>query len=496
MKLSILLRSLLAFTLLVMGADASVITQAGPRYFAGTSSSFAYTPTHYVDDYAAVSGATSDNEDRGATAWTNATNPATPTTIGTAMARATAGNVVRVAPGTYSVTPIDSRWSPSLSVANSGTSGSPIIFYAQYPGAYNEGSTSLYSEIRSNNSAIRGSVLGVVGGQDYIYFDGFVIDQTYTPPRPSNGTVVLGFNESTGIQIRRFLFLNAEQPSGDNYPSIYMEGVTSPRVVDSRFRGGNTGGEGDCVTMYGVYDFTLEYNDLIDVRMGMYAKGSAASGTRRNYGRMRYNYASGVTDKVWFASVVDTSQGVDIYQNLGVGNSQNFRGDPAGDGPSEVHVYNNTFVNAIANGGSHDAVFWMEGAVSPSGNEFYNNIVVNLSSSSTVNLGLVQVTTPGTAFAIYDYNMYWNAGSTLYFGDNQDDDTSGSWMQLAAWRTYLTGTAESHSTDDDPEFVSSGTGNYKLGVASPARTAGNTGGVIGAYITGTEEMGPRASPTY
>jgi|JI10StandDraft_1071094.scaffolds.fasta_scaffold10523_2 hypothetical protein len=495
MKLRALLGSLFSLILLVVVAsDASIVVQSGARYFAGTSSSFSYTPTHYVDDYAAVSGATSDGEDRGATAWSNATSPSTPTTIGTAMARATAGNVVRVAPGTYSVTPIDSRWSPSLSVANSGTSGSPIIFYAQYPGAYNEGSTSLYSEIRSNNSAIRGAVLGVVGGQDYIYFDGFVIDQTYTPPRPSNGTVVLGFSESTGVQIRRFLFLNEEQPSGDNYPSIYMEGVTSPRVVDSRFRGGNTGGEGDCVTMYGVYDFVLEHNELIDVRMGMYAKGSAASGTRRNYGVMRFNYASGVTDKVWFASVVDTSNGVNIYQNLGVGNSQNFRGDPAGEGPSEVHVYNNTFVDTISSGNAHDAVIWMEGSVSSTGNEFYNNIVANTSASSTVNLHTVQVASPSTAFAIIDYNNYYNAGSTLYFSDNQDNDTSGSWMQLTAWRTH-TGD-ETNSITTDPSFVNAAGGNYRLNTGSAARTAGNTGGVIGAFITGNEEMGLRASPTY
>lgn len=467
------------------------IAAAGSRYY---PTGFSYPTTQYVAPYASVSGATSDQQDLGATAWTNAANSGTPTTLGTAMARATAGSYVQCAPGVYIGTLVNSRWSAPFKPANSGSSGNPIVFFAQYPGAYNEGSTSLYSELRADTTAIRAAVAGITGGQDYIIFDGFVFDQTYSYPRPSNGNFCIGSTTgANNCEIRRFLCLNQEQPSGDNYSNFFVEAATNFRLTDTRGRGGNTGGEGDLITMYGCVNFMLEHNECIDMRIGMYAKGS--NGSTYNSGTMRYNYGEGITDKWLMASVVEPTLGIDIYQNLAVECIQAWRADPAGEGPNHCRLYNNTFVNSVASTDRHEALIWFEGTVPPSGNEWYNNIVANTSASSTVNLGCIQMTTAiTTAFSILDYNNYYNAGSSLYFSDNQDNDTSGSWMNFASWQSFVSD--EANSITSNPSFVNSAAGNFRLNTGSPALTAGDNGGPVGCYITGNEEIGLRANPTY
>ena len=413
------------------------------------------------------------------------------------MARATAGSYVQCAPGVYVGTLVDARWQPPFKPTNSGSSGSPIVFYAQYPGAYNEGSTALYSELRANTTTIRAAVAGITGGQDYIIFDGFVFDQTYSYPRPSNGNFCIGQTTgATNCEIRRFLCLNQAQPSGDNYSNFFVEATTNFRLTDTRGRGGNASGEGDMITMYGCVNFLLEHNECIDMRIGMYAKGS--NGATYNSGTMRYNYGSGITDKFMMASVVEPTLGIDVYQNLAVGCIQAWRADPAGEGPNHCRVFNNTFVDSVQTGGlglPHEAVIWFEGSVAPSGHEFYNNIVANTSTSSTVNLGCIQMTTAiTTAFSVIDYNNYYNGGGSLYFSDNQDNDVSGDWMSFASWQTFVSD--EANSITSNPSFVNAGAGNYRLNVGSAALTAGSTGGPVGCYITGSEEIGLRTSPTY
>jgi hypothetical protein len=84
--------------------------------------------TRFVAPFGSVPGATSDIQDQGATAYTNAANSGTPCTFGTALARATADDIVSVAAGTYAVPGTNSRLIAAYNTANSGTAGHPIIF--------------------------------------------------------------------------------------------------------------------------------------------------------------------------------------------------------------------------------------------------------------------------------------------------------------------------------------------------------------------------------
>lgn len=450
-----------------------------------------YTATRYV---------TAD-----ATGSDDGLTPETPWTFAQAVANADGDHKVRVAPGVYSVTPINSAESPSLEIMGSGDAANEagrLVFFAQYPAAYNRSSPELWSEIRSNNSAVLSAVIGCKGGIDSIVLDGFFIDQSHTMPRPSTGTVYFGpgqsGTESTDIHVRRCLFHNVEQPSGDNYASIIAKKCTSFTITDCWFQGGAGDGEGDCCTMYGVHDFIFEHNHMTGTRMGFYAKGSTDSATRWNYGVMRYNYAEDVDNKVWFVSEVHTAQYVDIYQNLAVACCSALRGDPAGIGPSRLRCFNNTVVNSIedpASGfGYGHACLYREGAAASTDNAFYNNIVANLATAGTIALLMVEAADPDGSMGLIDYNVYWNNGSSLYFAGDINDTIPGSAMNLAAWRTFIDG--EANSIDDNPDFVNAGTGDYHLQVGSPALTAGNTGGPCGCYITGSEEIGLRASPTY
>jgi hypothetical protein len=276
-----------------------------------------------------------------------------------------------------------------------------------------------------------------------------------------------------------------------------MAKATGPVITDCKARGGSGDGEGDLITMYGTWAFVIEHNELVGTRMGTYAKGSVDGATRWNYGVMRYNYATGVDNKVFFASEVETGQFVDIYQNLIIGCHAAIRGDPAGLGPSRMRAYNNTIVDSIVDpigSGQGHAVIWFDGAAAGTGNAFYNNIVANTTTITNMALVVVQVSDPAAYFNPLNYNVYYNNGSTLYFATNQDDTLPGDAIQLAAWRTAMSD--EANSQGANPSFVNAGAGNYRLAGGSAALTAGNTGGPCGCYITGSEEIGRRASPTY
>lgn len=469
------------------------ITTQGVRFSSSSSSSSgggggsSYTATHYVTTTASGSGDGSIGN---------------PWTMAQAVSTASGSNKVRVAPGVYTFTPIGSANSPRFEVTHDGTDATEagrLVFFCQYPGAYNRATPANQCELRSNNPAVLGAAIGCGPGIDHVVFDGFTIDQAYTMPRPSTGTVFCGGGQSgtvaTDISIRRFYFKNVEQPSGDNYAAIIGVKITGFYIQDNWFEGGSGDGEGDCGTMYGVHDFIIEHNTLDGTRMGFYAKGSTDSATRWNYGVMRFNWAEDVDNKVFFASEVQTAQFVDIYQNICLRSHACIRGDPAGVGPSRVRAFNNTIVDTILDpvgSAQGQAAAWFDGAVAGTGNAFYNNIVAQLSTTTNVALVMAQVSNLPNYFNPIDYNTYYNNGSTLYFATNQDDALPGDGIQLAAWQTATSD--ESHSNGRNPLFVSSS--DFHLQGGSSELTAGNTGGPRGAYITGSEEPGIRASPSY
>jgi hypothetical protein len=84
----------------------------------------------------------------------------------------------------------------------------------------------------------------------------------------------------------------------------------------------------------------------------------------------------------------------------------------------------------------------------------------------------------------FNYNVYWNNGSTVTFAVDSSVESG-----ITNWRS-----ASGHDANSqvlDPEFV--GSGSYKLQSGSDALTASSTSGPVGCYITGNEIMGVRTA---
>jgi parallel beta-helix repeat protein len=134
----------------------------------GISLSSGYAAEYYV----AQKGSASANQlDEGAVAWSDAENLNEPCSAGTAMARATAGDVVYFRGGTYALSHSDSNrynYTGALSPSNSGTEGNPITFKA-YPGELP------VLDVSTAESGWDHGVAFGAGCQEYIVFDGFKV---------------------------------------------------------------------------------------------------------------------------------------------------------------------------------------------------------------------------------------------------------------------------------------------------------------------------------
>lgn len=472
--------------------------------FTPSAGGFAYTPTHFVAPFASVAGASSD-EDTTATAFTSCTSSGTPCTLGEAMAEATAGDVVRIGQGVYYGTETNDRNTPAFEPANNGALGNPIIFFAEYPSAYNYGSTSLYSELRKSGfspppvaSSNEGSVMGAMG-QDYIIFDGFFAKFSTAFPGGTAG-VFRAAAGSIGVEFRRIAIAADTAPpiSGWNANGIWIGESTGTRIVDSYFDGAANGSHNQAaIETYGAIDLVIENNTFDNLDgYGVYIKGTDPINIGFNTDVIirKNRFVDG-------SMAVGVTQGAQVYSNLftgtlvpGVGA---FDYESSGEGYEDVHVFNNTI--AITGGSYNGIVVEDSPTLTGGGNRFYNNIV-NVSSAITGGGEIVNggTATPFTIFDVFNYNYYYEAGNTPDFSAN-----GSAYSGITAWRAGLatqgmvTAARETNSAVSDVTFEDEGGDDYRLAENSQdALTASDIGGRIGAYITGSEEIGVRAVPTY
>lgn len=450
-----------------------------------------YTVTQYVAPFALVSGATSDEEDRGATAWTNASSESTPTTMGTAMARAVAGNIIEAAPGNYLGAIVGAN-TPIFQFAQAGTSGNPIILTGKYPAAYNATERSQFKRIADPGT---GESCPIWGSRNYTILDGFYFNYADGASPHTRGILYFGF-AMTGMEARRCRFLRADlngADSGDNFNCIHFHGATSCKVRDCLFENGYDDiGSHNCaaMTFYGSLDVTIENNTFDNVTTGIYVK--ASDGTNYSSGVIRFNYfynnmigiecANGEP-----AAVLETTQ--NLFVMAGASGAQHcfsFDSSPGGEGLNLVqnfNVHHNTLIGA---GDPTHGTLEVDDNIDGTGCSFANNIVAQFNTSASP---LIDCKHTLTNFTAFDFNRYYENGQTIqyYF-------QTGLNAGIAAWRTASG--RDANSTEGDPQFVNQATGDYRLAGGSPCLTASSTGGPIGCYITGSEEIGLRASPTY
>lgn len=454
----------------------------------GSSSAFTYTPTHYVAPFASV-GAANDYTDLGQPAYDASVSSGTPTTLGTAMAHAVGGNKVRCSPGVYVGNLTGSRNTPSFRPSGIGTSVNPIIFFAQYPAAYNWGSTSLYSEIR-RPGALSGTLcpaMGAVSGSNYVFFDGFYGDEEQTLSAPNRGLFYAG-GGVTGVQYRRCAFTRGGDytgTSGHNPNAIYFEGTVNSVVTDCYFSGrvrvypSNLRQTGN-IEVYNSDGYLLQYNTHDGNYTGQYIKENDDP-TYSTDGRMCYNrflnVQRGLLQQQGVANEIDHNL---VYL---CNASDAFAAIDLIGGPPRPNKDYNIHHNTLVVGGP--ASGWDINSSEIVTSEFKNNIVY-AESGHTGRMVLFSGTISLWDWADWelDNNCYYSVGGTYTFSSLP---AGAAISGIAAWRTE-TGD-EANSITSDPLFVNASTHDYRLQSGSPA--AGK-----GCFETGSEEIGMRANPSY
>jgi hypothetical protein len=208
---------------------------------------------------------------------------------------------------------------------------------------------------------------------------------------------------------------------------------------------------------------------------------SAATISRYNFGyncrAFNHGIGSNASNDGWDGTPANYT--CSIYQNVAV-NTEMFHDTQNGPIEQLVNCYNNTYYgqSQLSGGATYVQVFR-----SGSDANVYNskNNIWHLTTSSGG--GLVYEDAAGAAVSCLDgsgtkNNLY--PGTLRWLG--------GTYTTLATWAAAVGG--ESGSDTYSPNFVSAGTltpESYKISGA--ALTAGDTGGPVGAYITGSEQIG-------
>lgn len=464
-----------------------------------------YVATHYVAPFASVEGASNDYDDLGATAWTNAANSGTPTTLGTAMARAAGGNHVRCAAGAYIRAWRGDEDGPGFATAASGSAGNPIVFFAATPAATNLGSPGSWCELRWSGTlpAIDGGGVGIMGtdgtaGGNYVVFDGFALTRTYVPPFASAGALVMS---GTGIQFRRMWYdYETVTPAGDNFNAIWMDNITDGVIEDCYFANnfGSGGHNASCIGMYGSLNYRIRYNTFVNINYAMFAK-AANSGlnTQLNYGEFAYNLIDGCDRYAVCIKHTQPAQTNHIHHNLCIhgGMAEFTSGGSYFANRRAFRINNNTVL-----GGSNESRCMMWDDVGALGweddGEFYNNLLVDDNSTADdfwySEAGLSFADMFDDTMITLDYNVYYKSDAAARFRDTAN-------KTFEQYRTAIDGLTaaarEDNSFESTVTFV--GGGDYRLASnGQDALAASDVGGPVGCYVTGTEEIGIRANPAY
>lgn len=455
----------------------------------GTGNGHGLTATHYCSSTGTEAYATATSD----------TSPCSPTA---AMQNAAAGDVVEFAPGSYSFTDTGNALTPCFRPWNDGTSLNPITFVAKYPAANNTNS-SLYTTFKRPGATPSSPIFGAGGNgayRSYITYDGIHVDHAQDGYPSTRGICYFGndLTSSNNNTIRRCRFDQIDLGAYgdiDNLNCVHIHGCTDVKVQDNHFLGGHRTGMGHneaCVLTYGGDNTTIEHNTFEDVICGIYIKGSY--GSLSNDGNIRFNKFSGSGfSAMELAAVVNGGQ-LNVYQNLLIDNISNAEGMTFDSGAAGLEMYDTAFYNntIVSDTTAQNGLIFME--ANPYVRcEVRDNIVVYVANGITQTIVNAWNETDLSTMTAFDYNWYWNNGNNTAYAYNAtlyDGATA-----FTDWKAALPSSFDANSNEGDPNFTNIGTGDYTIASGS-ALTASSTAGPVGCYITGSEEIGKRASPTY
>lgn len=415
-----------------------------------------YTPTVFVNDSAGLQAAL---------------NAATP---GTIIGAAGGVNYSKAYPGGAV---------PAWQIANNGTAGNPIIVVAEEMASLMADPTTDPTASRLRHTGTFGTGTGgpICGchSKSYQEWIGFVLDENHAAPATDMGTAEIRSSDNCAVRYCRIIGLVGDPGFlDDNHSGVTVRDSETIVVANNKISGYDQNPEAhnyNAVNRYDTTGLTVEHNEIFDCSTGIYFKDTPAPNIGGIDERARFNLIYDCRQGIEVASTDNGAGTREYYQNViydcGTGIFIN-------NDTTDVVVWNNTLAcntDAVGEGGplvGHDGT----GADSNA----FNNICI-LKANATVLNERYRTSAPW----ITNYNRYYAVGGSYLYRHDTGDQTS-----LAAW--FAAWGVDANSTQGDPQVVSIAGNDYHLAPASVSLTLGNTGGPIGAYITGNEEIGIEA----
>lgn len=433
-----------------------------------------YTATHY----ATSAGAGTHNGTRG-NEWT----------LAEAYANAMAGNRVQFAPGTYVARSGPAR-TEAMTPRNSGTSASPIVFFAEYPAVYFPKEPQRHT-LWVSDFAVHGlgSVTGhaerAQGGR-YVVWDGISMRQVNGAWNSGElGVVSLFAGGALHVKFLRCLFDQlgqGQKAPAFNWGAVFVQQANAIELADCVFANipGSHGDENAMpIVTYAAGELEIHHCEFLNNSGGgIFLKGVQTGSRYDNRPvRMHHCVQSGYTSlSIGLGAVgqgnLQPGQFCDLFQNIwrpaenGMGISLHWRDVSSGQAPRNVRFVNNTLIGPIPfDGGSealHQLMTISEGDDIWRDSMFMNN-VVQYAGSNVLYVGVQYGKHTPAAFRKMrsDYNCF-SAAFREWAGMDLD-----SWRKLGQDINSMVG---------NPRFVD-GRGNVRLAANSPIRATGANPGL-------------------
>jgi hypothetical protein len=429
-----------------------------------------------------------------------------PCAVQYAFDNAVAGDVWCFRGGTYTV-PAQTTggsqagtYSGYYKPANSGTSGSPIVFQA-YPGEtpVMDGTATGGVEWETTWGKALGETIFAVNDKQHIVFDGFVLqsDGGTTMARVFFGTqgeyARPGPYGTSNITIQNCTFNGGTtvNTGTDNAEGLRLEEAQYITVKGNTFynyKETNSYHNMSAIKTYRVNNVTYENNKIYDCVTAIYSKSAG------NYTVYRYNWIYDVSYAISVRTDAYYQTNGSIYHNLIVNATKlplEIWDDETVQSIDNWTIYNNTIYNTSTVSGNCVALQGYNGTSPnpPDGYSFYNNLIQCSGHDNNGMSVFLAYMDSSAAFTTLDYNNY---GSSLALrvltSGGGTNYISLSSLQAATVFNLTSGNHDVHSIAATPAFAN-GSGNlnliadFALTAASAGYHAGSDGNDMGADVS-------------